>query len=379
MGTLAPPQVKPEAAAAAAPQPAPGRAHSLGELRAWADGCHEMRADRAATDDCVPTAVQLLRCLRAGRLVTEPVARETGADFAWERPDEDPESPESRAEFKKEPVPWAPNAVVGSLFFNDSGCAPELNLRADVPEFCLQHEGMTVMVLQPSAVPAEVLPVGTTGMVCATADSITAQIEAYSQTAPGRVHDFGVVTVLAEVPTEQFDSQGMHQHMLVYYCSASTGLLFLDPTQATARRRVETDIRQVIASLRQRLGQEYRADCIPFCGVWAAAATQPPGSGRAAKRKMIPVVDSSEEDSADSEDEESGVESGGDARRKRRRRGQQQGRPISVDSDSFGQRGGARRQPGRAAKRKVPVIDSSDEEELGTSSGEEDSGGSEEE
>ena len=96
--------------------------------------------------------------------------------------------------------------------------------------------------------------------------------------------------------------------------------------------------------------------------------------GRAAKRKI--VVDSSEEDSAESEGEESDVEIGGDARRKRRRRGQPQGRPVSVNSD-FGQRGGARRQPGRAAKRKMPVINSNDAEEMGTSSGEENSGGSE--
>eukprot|EP01052_Picozoa_sp_SAG31_P004676 SAG31_NODE_196_length_20699_cov_103.813835_13_plen_132_part_00 len=61
--------------------PASDRAYSLNELHAWVDDCHDLRVDKTATNDCVPTAVQLLRCLRAGWLVTESVAQETGASY----------------------------------------------------------------------------------------------------------------------------------------------------------------------------------------------------------------------------------------------------------------------------------------------------------
>ena len=200
----------------------------------WADGCAKLRPDQNATDDCVPTSCQLIRCLRAGELITEQVPREFGAGFAWRRPDDPVEYKTTKLstgvfqqDFKAEP--WADNAVVESYFFLDSSSAPELNLRKDVPEYSLLHSDMMVMVLHPSAAPTVVDATGTTVMLCATAETIASAMTEYAKTssmaASRRGHDFGVVTVLADVPNDQVDVKGMHQHMIVYFWSANMGVL----------------------------------------------------------------------------------------------------------------------------------------------------------
>ena len=76
-------QVKIEAPvpAAAAPAPTPAAISRAG-ITALVNGCGERR-DATATDDYLPTSIHLIRCLRAGELVTEPVPREFGASYAW--------------------------------------------------------------------------------------------------------------------------------------------------------------------------------------------------------------------------------------------------------------------------------------------------------
>ena len=62
--------------------------------------------NKTATDDCVPTSVHVLPCLRAGKLVARP-APGLGADFMWEQLDDQVEYEEtelSKGVFRQTPM-----------------------------------------------------------------------------------------------------------------------------------------------------------------------------------------------------------------------------------------------------------------------------------
>ena len=192
------------------------------ELTALVDACAAVRVP-GALDDCTRQAMLVLRLLRGGNpaaLAADDAATSTPQDceFRWEYSAPEPQ------DVKQEPV------VTGFVLERDSAAAPDLNardpaaLRVDVD---LSDGVKEVLSFRPAPADTGIPRRGQTAFRGAPAAALEVRLLDYARVSPQPgPADFGWVVLLHDVPAADLASGGVHGHMVVYYHSKDTGLVY---------------------------------------------------------------------------------------------------------------------------------------------------------
>jgi hypothetical protein len=236
------------------------RLFTLDELAGFADAC--ARAPRA-TDDCSHQCMLLLQLLRGGdpAVVVANAAR-TPLDCEWRWDVSFPEEHDIKVE---------PSVLGGAYLEWDRGVAPVLNSRDPATVRLvvdLSSEVEEALSCRPAPAANGMPRHGQVAFRSAPADALCEQLAAYARTSPlAGPADVGVVTLLHEVEEGQLEGAGVHGHMVVYYYSKDTGVVFLDSSRGPGQR---------LPSWAELLGVVgCRTDCVQYCGVWLHPAGCP--------------------------------------------------------------------------------------------------------
>ena len=193
---------------------------TLAELAVLVDACAVVRALGAA-DDCTHQAMLVLWLLRGGdpaALAARAAATPRDCEWRWLV-----SLPEAH-DVKREP------AVTGARLERDSGAAPELNprdpaaVRVDVD---LSAGVKEVFSFRPAPADTGIPRRGQTAFRGAPAAALEVRLLDYARVSPQPgPADFGWVVLLHDVPAAELASGGVHGHMVVYYHSKDTGLVY---------------------------------------------------------------------------------------------------------------------------------------------------------
>jgi hypothetical protein len=186
------------------------------------DACAAVRVP-GAPDDCTHQARLVLRLLRGGdpaMLAADDAAASTPQDyeFRWEYSAPEPQ------DVKQEPV------VTGFVLERDSAAAPELNLRDPAAvrvDVDLSAGVKQVFSFRPAPADTGIPRREQTAFRGAPAAALEVQLLDYARVSPQPgPADFGWVVLLHDVPAAELASGGVHGHMVVYYHSKDTGLVY---------------------------------------------------------------------------------------------------------------------------------------------------------